>query len=690
MKTRKRVISVFTTIAMLMSVITFMPLTAAASIPAELIPAELTAHEFVAKMKTGWNLGNTFDAVGGGQTSGADANANADRIAQLETMWLGGSSSLTTQSLIRELKRQGFDTIRIPVTWHKAADPNNNWQINALWMARVKQVVDWAIAEDMFVILNTHHENRVLNLAGGNASQSTHAGNLFVTNIWRQIAEAFKDYDERLIFASLNEPREERGENEWNGGTATVQANVNHLNQAFVDVVRASGGNNENRFLIVPPVAAGSNSNSLNSFRVPLDLPQHRITVGTGTNVGYGNTNISSSKIIWAVHTYSPFDWAHDGNGSYGGMSTITGDLDRVKARADALGLPVILSEWGSVSASEPASARAQHAADYIFAARERGMVAVWWDNGQGSASSHGFGIISRRHQNGTHEIYHPHIIKGIMDGLAGNIIIPRCGGKDVIQPLGAPTMDTGNAQQRGWNLNAAHFAAATHLSISWTGNHSGGIVVILNGGGNDPGWQMTHNVLQGQTPLSSLAGYSTLTSTPQLFIADWDNGLGVFGTITLSFVVPACGKCSDCPSPAIKTENIADFNVHAIQLTVPAGRTGRTEIEVGREYAGQNAVLVKYNAAIGELEFVTAATIASNGSANLGIDHAGDYLLKVFKTGDVTGTGEVETADALAVLLHIAGISKLNSVQLFVANGKEGEINTSDALSILKIVAGL
>jgi endoglucanase len=1181
MKKMKKIISVFLTIAMLAGIITVTPLTAAADFKA--IPADLTARQLVDRMKTGWNLGNTFDAYNDSHLPGASAGmTTANQVASLETLWLGGSNNATTQTLIKELSNQGFDTIRIPVTWHKAADPGNNWQINSLWMARVKQVVDWAIEEDMYVILNTHHDNRVLNLGSGNASQATHEGNIFVTRIWAQIAEVFKDYDEKLIFASLNEPRHEGGSQEWNGGTVTVRDNVNHLNQVFVNVVRASGGNNENRLLMVPTVAAGSNNNSLNAFRVPLDLPQHRVTM-SGNTVGYGNTNISSRKIILAVHTYSPFNWAHDGIGNYGGISTITGDLNRVRDRANVLGLPVILSEWGSVSESEPAGARAQHASDYVFAARERGMVAVWWDNGQGSASSHGFGLIARRRINNAHEIFHPGVIAGIRQGLTrtaatpvisnvtvshsalaesggtstvtitgtnlpfgitvtaaasgapaitatttgsaisqtATLVFPAntggsdrnynisvshdslaagnaawrtvrvlraggCGGAETIYPLEDATLSTTDAQQRGWNLTLAQFNAATHLDITWTGT-IGSVIVILNGGGNNPGWQMTEGVSRGRIALSSLNGYSTLTGLPQLFIANYGSGgFGVVGNVTMSLVAARCGICSDCAPPVntfsviysangatggtvpidtsspyasganatvrgntgnlvraggytfggwntaadgsgtayaagaainnittnimlfaqwvavdcgvhvnrkaadctqcadcptinlppcglntcqlccthdadcsaacstcnkfippcglntcqnccthdvscndtcsicgksipfcnicapcliaacgahanrkpadctqcadcpaiglpssceaapkcaacqaacshtvdiianctictvcgktglapscsdtcvvctcvhepsaeatcttaqvctvcshilaaalnhnpgaaatctvaqtctrcphvfvpalghtygdwdrvreptrtaagrdervcaaclhidsrsvpatggnpqtppsnppssnppsnlpppqstplppppvviiqqtidvtniivnmpVNIINTININIHVIELVVPAGKTGLTPIEVGREYAGQNAVLVRYDSAARTFEFVTAETIAANGSANLNVEQAGDYLVKTFKTGDVTGTGEVETSDALAVLRHIAGISTLNSVQLFVANGKEGDVNTADALNILRTVAGL
>lgn len=364
------------------------------------IPPNLTADELISRMRTGWNLGNTFDAW-----SAPGSRLTGD-IADLETMWIGGSNMQTTQLLIQEIRGLGFDVLRIPVTWSKVADPEDNWQIREDWMARVQQVVDWALEEDMFVILNTHHENAALQLQIEYAYQNSHPGNEFVVNVWRQIAEHFRDYDERLIFASLNEPRHEGGEQEWWGATQTVRDNVNYLNQAFVNTVRASGGNNVYRILQVPTVAAGATPNGMSDFIVP-DDPLNDV-----------------NKLVWSIHTYSPFRWAHDGRGVYEGAGDIVSALDNVQTNAERLGLPVLLGEWGSIRVSIGEDAdqdlrdyhRPQHAEDYIREARERGMVAVWWDNGGFTGSDHTFGLIHRAYPHWIFD-HHQELINGIMAG---------------------------------------------------------------------------------------------------------------------------------------------------------------------------------------------------------------------------------------------------------------------------------
>ena len=372
----------------------------ASTTPTYAIPPNLTAEELVSRMYAGWNLGNTFDAW-----DGPGRRLTGD-IYMIETLWLGGQGQRTTQTLIQAIRRAGFDTLRIPVTWSKVADPENDWQLREDWLARVQQVVDWALYEDMFVILNTHHENTALNLGEPNANNPEHSGYHFLTSIWYQIATHFRDYDERLIFASMNEPRHEGGENEWWGATGTVRDNVNYLNQAFVDVVRATGGNNLYRILQIPTVAAGATPNGMRDFIVPQD-PHNTV-----------------NKLVWSIHTYSPFNWAHDGFGTYDDPTQILNDLENVFNNAQRLGLPVILGEWGSIRVSRGENAdqdlrnyqRPIHAEDYTRIALERGMPAVIWDNGGFTGIDHTFGIIPRMYPHAMSR-YHQELINGIMRG---------------------------------------------------------------------------------------------------------------------------------------------------------------------------------------------------------------------------------------------------------------------------------
>ena len=369
-----------------------------------LIPADLSAHDLVAGMAVGWNLGNTFDAYN--QWDDAGGRLTGD-ITTIETMWVGKGNQ-TTQSLIQTVKSQGFNTIRIPVTWHKVADPDNNWTIREDWLERLKSVVDWIIEEDMFVIINSHHDDNYYHLADGDASLDEHEGRQFVVNIWSQVVSVFNDdYDEKLIFEALNEPRTRGVSHEWWGEIPQIELdNLNTLNQAFVDIVRASGGNNQHRVLMVPTYAASVRPHALSGFVIPND-PLNSV-----------------NKIIMSVHTYAPFEWAHNGVGTYNGVSSMQWDFDSIGQAAQRLGIPVVLGEWASIATATGSadqelrdSQRPQHAEDFVREVLSRGFACIWWDNGGFNAGEHSFGIIRRDYP---HEIcdISQEVINGIMRSL--------------------------------------------------------------------------------------------------------------------------------------------------------------------------------------------------------------------------------------------------------------------------------
>jgi len=183
----------------------------------------LTALEFTSQINVGWNLGNTMDATGTGLES--------------ERSW---GNPKTTPEMIKAVKDAGFNAIRLPVSWGTHLDENNN--IDPQWLARVKEIVDYAYDIDMYIILNTHHEEWYDPYEDNKAA----AGEK-LAKVWSQIAEEFKGYDEHLIFEGMNEPRWRGTSEEWSGGNDEGRAVVNYFNSIFIDTVRAAGGNNEKR-----------------------------------------------------------------------------------------------------------------------------------------------------------------------------------------------------------------------------------------------------------------------------------------------------------------------------------------------------------------------------------------------------------------------------------------------------------
>ncbi|MCL1832069.1 MAG: glycoside hydrolase family 5 protein [Oscillospiraceae bacterium] len=386
------------------------------------------AKEIVKAMGMGWNLGNTFDAhdrnkfaIHGGAGYELDDIPldHSAHVRRIETSWLGGPSNVTTLELIKAIKAQGFNTIRVPVTWHKVADPEKEWEIWKPFMDRVQEVVDMAYNEGMYVIINVHHDDAVISLSSGPVGLVTENNgkitdedkeqSMYVlARFWEQIGERFKNYDQRLIFEGLNEPRTVGSNGEWTGGTTHERLVLRELNQHFVSVVRSQGGNNAWRMLMVPTYAAnGKDATPRLSFAVPADLTTGRLAI--------------------SLHDYAPFGWAHDGRGTYQDISEITVTFDEVKELMDSKygGIPVVLGEWGSIHRTDsPESTstaqRAKHAEDFVYAAISRGMVPVLWDNAKFEGSginSSGFGIFNR-------QTYQPHgdyqdIVDGMKRGLA-------------------------------------------------------------------------------------------------------------------------------------------------------------------------------------------------------------------------------------------------------------------------------
>lgn len=303
---------------------------------------DITAMELTADIRIGWNLGNTLESTG---------NTGLEQ----ETSW---GNPETTPELIQAVKDAGFNAVRIPVTWQNQLDENN--VINAEWMARVKEVVDYAYDIGLYVIINMHHEDWYQPYAADEEKISAK-----MTDCWTQIAEEFISYDECLIFEGMNEPRWKNTDFEWNGGNDEGRTVVNHLNQVFVDTVRATGGNNQYRFLVVCPYGASSTEEALAALEVPDD-----------------------DRVIVSVHAYIPYSFALQDPGSDKWLSTkenCTRDIDTLAEALDRLfiskGQAVIIGECGAMNRQNEAY-RAEWAEYYFSTFKALGIPCFWWDNG--------------------------------------------------------------------------------------------------------------------------------------------------------------------------------------------------------------------------------------------------------------------------------------------------------------------
>ena len=346
------------------------------------------AMAFLKKMGVGWNLGNTFDAIKGAW------NMNADEMT-VETSWVGVK---TTPEMFDALKNAGFSSVRIPVSWHDHVDSEMN--ISQRWMDRVQEVVDYAYSRGFYVILNIHHdEDQFLP-----SSDHYDASAAYIQTLWGQIAERFAEYDEHLIFESMNEPRLINTSYEW-----TFDANVpacldaadclNRLNQLFVDTVRTSGGNNETRYLMVPGYTASPASVLNDYFKLPEDDADNRIIV--------------------SVHAYTPYDFALNLNASLNTFEVrqtastqpIAQFMASLYKKYILNGIPVVIGEFGALNKGDNLQARVNFTAYYTAAASARNMPCLWWDNHGFTGNGELFGLLDRK----TAAFRYPKIVEAMM-----------------------------------------------------------------------------------------------------------------------------------------------------------------------------------------------------------------------------------------------------------------------------------
>lgn len=350
------------------------------------------ALRFVKDMKIGWNLGNTFDAIDGNMSDELD----------YESYWCG---VVTTKDMIDDIKAAGFNSVRIPVSWHNHVD--EEYKISEPWLDRVQEVVNYAYDNGMYVILNIHHDNNENFLYPDSAHLEQSID--YVTTVWKQLCERFGEYDQHLVFEAMNEPRLVGSQYEWWLNSSAEECKdavdcINKINQAFVDTVRASGGNNLNRYLMVPGYCASPDGALNSGFALPTDAEG------------------VEDKLIVSAHAYTPYNFALQAPGEGGSTAEFDSDskssttdidtfMDRLYTKFISNGIPVIIGEFGSRDKGQNMQARIDHAAYYVAAARARGMSCFWWDNNAFTGDGENFGIYYRR---GGQFLY-PDIVTGLM-----------------------------------------------------------------------------------------------------------------------------------------------------------------------------------------------------------------------------------------------------------------------------------
>ncbi len=322
--------------------------------------SDKTSAQAVKEIICGWNLGNTLDAY-------------ASNALDSEISW---GQPMTTKKMIDGLAASKIKTIRIPISWSKHII-DSNYTIDPKWMARVKEIVDWAISNDMYVIINCHHDNYLENgkVEYGQGyypnTENFDESIKFLQNLWSQISLAFNNgYDEHLIFELLNEPRLAGTKYEWNIDEWATECRdalncLNLYNQSMLDVIRNSDGNNKKRFVICTSLAAAPIALLSSKYIIPNDIEKDRLII--------------------SVHMYSPYGFAMENPGKTEFTDDMKKELDynfnALNKKFVLNGYPVIVTEYGATNKNN-LQQRVNWFTYFITAAKQYNIPCILWDNG--------------------------------------------------------------------------------------------------------------------------------------------------------------------------------------------------------------------------------------------------------------------------------------------------------------------
>ena len=318
----------------------------------------MSTMEIVKDMGLGINLGNTFESCGGwiSKTS----------VTNYETGW---GSPVITEDIIKGYAESGFGVLRIPVAWSNMM--SGDYDINPEYLARVHQVVDWALDSGMYVILNIHWDGGWWEkFSGKDKDECMHK----YERIWTQLTDEFKNYSDKLMFESLNE--EGCWDDIWNRysgqeeGKAEAFGLLNEINQKFVDLVRSSGGNNKKRHLLIAGYATDIALTCDELYKMPED-PENRCAV----SVHYYTPSTFAILEKDASWGKCRSEWGTDAD-----MAELEKNMDMMKEHFVDKGIPVIIGEYGCPVKNKEQDSIKKYLTSVCEAAYDRDMCPVLWD----------------------------------------------------------------------------------------------------------------------------------------------------------------------------------------------------------------------------------------------------------------------------------------------------------------------
>ncbi|CAM3656187.1 cellulase family glycosylhydrolase [Flavobacterium chungbukense] len=351
-----------------------------------------SAVELAAKIKLGWNIGNTLEATGG------------------ETAW---GNPKVTKALIDAVKANGFNAIRIPCSWNQNLENAATAKIKVDWLNRVKEVVQYCVDNDMYVVVNIHWDGGWLenNITEAKKVENNAKQKAF----WEQIATHLRGFDEHLLFASANEPAVE---------DAAQMAVLTSYHQTFIDAVRSTGGKNATRVLVVQ----GPTTDIEKTNKLMTTLPTDKVT----------------GRMMVEVHYYSPWNFAGltkdetwgkmfyywgagfhsttdtERNATWGEEADLEKNFKLMKTQFVDKGIPVLLGEFGAIRRTTLTgdaltlhlNSRAYYLKTVVKTAKANGLLPFYWD--EGSLGNNGFGIINRTNNT----VFDTQALNALIDGL--------------------------------------------------------------------------------------------------------------------------------------------------------------------------------------------------------------------------------------------------------------------------------
>lgn len=363
-------------------------------------PAETKGDsvQFSQNLMPGWNLGNQLESNSDGTPS--------------ETAW---GNPVITEKLIKQVKAQGFKSIRIPVSYLSKIGAGPDYTIDSKWLDRVQEVVDMCIDNGLYAIINVHGDGYYSIKGGwllcGKSASEQKTIKAKYEKVWEQIAKRFKNYDDHLVFESMNEVFDDS----YGNPTPEYYNNINAYNQIFVDTVRKAGGKNNSRYLLIPGWNTDINFTTGDCDTYTMEA---KFVIP------------NDSRIMISVHYYTPWEFCgEEGNDTFykwgdsvkkfvkrrQSETLVNRQFDKLYNAFIKNGYGVVIGEYGSIDRTHKDKSNTTYRAyfaEYVnYAAHQRNIVTVYWDNGYNG--NHGFGLFDRTKCTVTQ----PEIIKGIING---------------------------------------------------------------------------------------------------------------------------------------------------------------------------------------------------------------------------------------------------------------------------------